>query len=319
MWDRTQHITVSCVGDYHLRQRPPIPNQDAAVTEITPRPFAVLADGAGSAKLSHVAANETVHGLASLICGLEPISSELLDREESPRGDLAEKYRYAFWAFLKDRLRRLSFAYGHEGSLDHFKTTLSVLVIGKHSSFFIKRGDSPIVVFFGGAARRIGVEDSGAWAGQVAFFSSAVTHDDLQWGLIKSDFSEAMLCSDGFADLTVHRVTNEINPFVTELLSEVRAGKQVTARLMEQLSRQEIASTFSDDKTVALICLPLSKAAVAESHPSNTKIPLAADTPYEQPRSQEPYSVHNPTAPPSSPARFDDSSSDRTRSRKRRK
>ena len=127
------------------------------------------------------------------------------------------------------------------GNWIHFKTTLSALVIGKRSSFFIKRGDSPIVVFVGGVAQRIGVEDSGAWAGQVAFFSSAASHDELQWGVNTYRlFSDAMICSDGFGDLTVHRVTDEVNPVLTELLiSDMRAGTPITARLSGATSPEE--------------------------------------------------------------------------------
>ena len=79
-WDKCWNgVACAEAGSKHLQTNPPVPCQDFAnsiAPPNAPRPVAFVADGAGSARFSHLGAEEVVSRLKHLAISLEDIHQE---------------------------------------------------------------------------------------------------------------------------------------------------------------------------------------------------------------------------------------------------
>ncbi|WP_442944097.1 protein phosphatase 2C domain-containing protein [Nostoc sp.] len=65
-WKKWRRVFDAVVGSSHLRVDPPIPCQDSALSVLISRPAIFVADGAGSARLSHFGSSAVVRYLIVL-------------------------------------------------------------------------------------------------------------------------------------------------------------------------------------------------------------------------------------------------------------
>ena len=77
---------AAVVGSAHLRGNPPKPCQDAALADSAGRALIVLADGAGSAAVSHLGAAAVIAGVRRLCRTLAGEVTATLDTEKAPTG-----------------------------------------------------------------------------------------------------------------------------------------------------------------------------------------------------------------------------------------
>ena len=86
-------IGASVVGSDHLRRE--LPLQDASAAVQSPRPAAVVCDGAGSAKKSHDGANAAVREFRIALAALEPLLRDCLDDPRTPGAFAESLWHYA--------------------------------------------------------------------------------------------------------------------------------------------------------------------------------------------------------------------------------
>lgn len=247
-----QAADAAVVGTAHLRTNPPKPCQDAALTDVSGRPLLVLADGAGSAAVSHVGASAVVAGVRRLCRTLEADMATLLDSDESPAGQgksIANKIVTHAMGVISD-LADLQ----HRG-IDDFRCTLLMWIGGSRRALWLKVGDGALVAEKDGECRCVGPLGKGEFANQTCFIGPHLDESQWAWGELNSAqlFGMAAM-SDGAAERLVSSDSSRVSAAMGKLLRGVAS---------EQLGRRDIfgllaepdfwKGTSGDDKSLALV------------------------------------------------------------------
>lgn len=122
----------------------PLPCQDAALASSDPRPWLLVADGAGSSAVSEIGARSVVAGLNRLLHTLEQQVASLLDAEQAPRPDEARRLTLLLVKHARGLLADL--AAEHRRPLKDFRCTLLLAVLGQRNLLWLKIGDGALVV-----------------------------------------------------------------------------------------------------------------------------------------------------------------------------
>jgi hypothetical protein len=243
---------AAVVGTAHLRTNPPKPCQDAALTDVSGRPLLVLADGAGSAAVSHFGASAVVAGVRRLCRTLEYDMATLLDSDDSPTGQgksIANKIVTHAIGVLSD------LADLQQRGIDDFRCTLLVWIGGNRRALWLKVGDGALVAEEDSVCRCIGPLGKGEFANQTCFIGPHLDESQWAWGELNSAqlFGMAAM-SDGAAERLVSSDSSRVSVAMGKLLRGVAA---------EQIGRRDIfgllaeadfwKGTSGDDKSLALV------------------------------------------------------------------
>lgn len=243
---------AAVVGSAHLRANPPKPCQDAALADAGGRALVVLADGAGSAAVSHIGAAAVVAGVRRLCRTLEADLATTLDTESRLIG-AAELLAHRIVTHSKGILGDLAEA--HLRGAEDFRCTLLVWVAGRQRALWLKVGDGALVAEIDAEHHCIGPAGKGEFANQTCFIAPRLEDSQWAWGEIDATrLSGLAAMSDGAAERLVANDASRVSPAVGKLLRGVAEG---------QVGRREIFSllaeggfwkgTSGDDKSLALI------------------------------------------------------------------
>lgn len=243
----------SVVGYRHIENG--LPCQDACTSQIAIRPVAILCDGAGSAKLSHIGSNALTNGLMRLCATLEPLFSSLLDTPVEP--DQNEQ------TLLNNLLARHSkgitkdLATSHQQPAKEFRSTLLIVIVGQYRSFWLQVGDGFMLTRDTSQNQWtvLTSPDKGEFANQTCFVDSNLSLNQVQSGWLSNEFDAVMLLSDGSGEKLVN--LGNYTPADTacnSLLQWLDDEKSANKNLYHFLSDPKIWSrTTGDDKSIALL------------------------------------------------------------------
>ena len=243
---------AAVVGASHLRMVPPMPCQDAAIADGAARPLAVVADGAGSAPLSHLGASSVVAAVRRLVRTLDADFAAVLDSGE-PTQEMGEALACRIVEHAAGTLEDLAMA--HQRQADDFRCTLLAWVLGTNRSMWIKVGDGALIAHGEGGICCVGPTGKGEYANQTFFVGSRLSRDQWCWGGVSSPTVKGVAAmSDGAADRLVSADGGRVAPAMRKLLDAVAAGKADRRHVFDLLADGSIwKGSSGDDKSLALL------------------------------------------------------------------
>lgn len=282
-WSGTHHLACSCVGLSHLRHAPPLPNQDFTVTSIAPRPMAMVLDGMGSSKLSHIGSRECASALRIFVHSIEPILRKLLDDEEdeTKASELAKTVKWMVGTCFTETMKQLAANYGHDElatrynllaerlgekkieAIKHFRSVISLVVVGVKRIFWFKIGDAPIIGIDGTRFMMLGKDDKGIFSNQTKAPPEHFDPNEYQHGLVGTNIlKDIVIVSDGAGSHFIGHNGSGFHAQLGEWLEQLRRSEGAVkfGEIFEYLARAEIwrGMSKSDDRSIAMLCLPLS-------------------------------------------------------------
>ena len=252
-------LAVSVIGSEHVRREMPL--QDASGVILSPRPAAVVCDGAGSARFSHVGAEAAVREFRISLAALEPMLEACLDSNETSFGGAKDYWKYlAYWmcraiVAAKDEAARVG-----SGNPRDYDFTLAAAVVGRRRTAFLQVGDGAIAV----RMRRWGSAlvfkpEKGRYANVTNFLDKATVEEDafLTRVLPTSAISGVMVMSDGPEIKMLDMSSNRPAKIVSEMIDDCAKGELDRASLLNYLtgSRWMNDPRGGDDKSVAILAL----------------------------------------------------------------
>ncbi len=203
-----------------------LPCQDAVHLSASPRPIALLSDGAGSAAISERGAQTLVIGIARLLRTLEEELAEWLDTQRDNETDMIQSAKWA------NRLRQHAIglledlARQERRPVRDVRATLQLVILGKQQIYWWKVGDGAIVARSADAMQVLGhhPDTKGEFANQTCFIDMARV-EDIHYGLLPAHTIQGMaLMSDGGAEkLVAHdgsKVAGRLANWLDELANQ---------------------------------------------------------------------------------------------------
>ena len=252
-------LAVSVIGSEHVRREMPL--QDASGVILSLRPAAVVCDGAGSARFSHVGAEAAVREFRISLATLEPMLEACLDSNETSFGGAKDYWKYlAYWmcraiVAAKDEAARVG-----SGNPRDYDFTLAAAVVGRRRTAFLQVGDGAIAV----RMRRWGSAlvfkpEKGRYVNVTNFLDKATVEEDafLTRVLPTSAISGVMVMSDGPEIKMLDIPGNRPAKIVSDMIDDCAKGELDRGSLLNYLtgSRWTNDPRGGDDKSVAILAL----------------------------------------------------------------
>lgn len=248
-------VNSSVVGMAHLRSMPTVPCQDASFVQTHERPIAIVADGVGSARFSHIGADALVRFMPCYLTSQESILRQLLDTRTSDAGLKPELAAFAtsLGSFASSVIAEVAGRMGHDPR--EFQSTLLVAVGGRTEFLVFQIGDGEIIMEDGVGLRVVSRGDVQAVAHGVAGVGMWDVPGVIKCSLVPSEDIRGVVClTDGAAERFVSHDGTKIAGRIRDLLAALR---------QEELSPYDVHGvladpanwngTSGDDKSIAML------------------------------------------------------------------
>lgn len=248
------------VGAKHLRADPPIPCQDSALVCVDGaiRPCAFVADGAGSASLSHYGSYETILRLSHIVTALDDVHIQMLDGQgEESSDEECRAHALRFLMHISETIKCL--AADKKQPYKEFRSTLLAVIVGVEKIFWLKVGDGHIVAEkLDGTLDIVGPLGKGEYANVTRFVEKNPSKTDFSCGTLSTaEVSGMALMTDGAAERLVSTDGKKIASRIAVFLDGVRNQSFGEKDLHSFLSDAEIFNPArgytGDDKGMALL------------------------------------------------------------------
>lgn len=254
--DKWFGVAEAEAGAKHLKSSPPIPCQDAAFARTDPRPVALVADGAGSARLSHFGSAETVLRLSHLAAALEDVHLRMLDSPEPPTQDECGRHARRFVIHASETIRQL--AADKSEPFKEFRCTLLAAIVGAEWVFWLKVGDGHVIrEKNNGQLQVVGPLGKGEFANVTRFVEERPQNTEIACGAFRAaEVSGLALMTDGAAEKLVSNDGQKIAGRVAKHFAEIRKGEFGEQNLRAFLSDPNIwrpPGCTGDDKGIAFL------------------------------------------------------------------
>lgn len=254
-------------GTSHRNMAPPLPCQDAATGSTLPRPFVIVADGAGSSPMSDMGAQTVVMALSRLLGTLEQEVINLLDQENQTE---SQGRRFALMLVKHGRGVLIDLAQTQRRAMKDFRCTLLLAIIGKTNLLWLKVGDGALVQekmrrLPSGEAecelKTLGMVGKGDFANETIFIDEALRIEDVQSGILPAnDVCGLVAMSDGTALALVSHDGTKVAPRLAVWLNELRGGKLIKSTLTASFYDPIFSrKAMGDDCSIALVASALAK------------------------------------------------------------
>ncbi len=250
---RWRRVFGAVVGSSHLRADPPVPCQDSALAVLVPRPAIFVADGAGSARLSHFGSSAVVRYLNRFTASIEDINQKILDQDRQQDIEIEKIYAYRFIRYTIEILQELSVE--KKEPVDFFKCTLLIAIIGKNKLFWLKVGDGFIVIEKENNLELIGPLGKGDFANQTTFVTENLADKDIYYGFLDVQHVTAVAAfTDGAGEKLVSTNGLDISRALSKFFDNIRTGEFKQFDLHQFLSNKDVwRRTTGDDKGIAIL------------------------------------------------------------------
>jgi len=243
---------AAVVGTSHLRANPPRRCQDVALADTGGRALAIVADGAGSAAVSHLGAAAVVAGVRRLCRTLESDLALTLDAPNAT-SDQAKALALRIVAHAQGIVDDLAEEHLRDGQ--DFRCTLLVWLTGRQRAFWLKVGDGVLIAERDGECLCVGPAGKGEFANQTCFIGPHLREGQWAWGELDANrLSGLAAMSDGAAERLVASDASRVAPAMVKLLrgvAEARVGRREVFALLAEADSW--MGTSGDDKSLALL------------------------------------------------------------------
>lgn len=247
------NASQSVVGYRHIESG--LPCQDTCLSQTDIRPIAILCDGAGSAKLSHMGSQALTNGLLRLCSTLEPLLVSLLDAPLTPSESEPVLLSNLLARHSKGIIKDL--ANKHLQQAKEFRSTLLITIIGQYRSFHLQIGDGFILTRDKNTHEWtvLTPPEKGEFANQTCFVDTDLSLNQVETNWLNNQFDAVMLLSDGSGEKLVNlRNHMPADSACNCLLQWLGDEKVANKNLHHFLSDPKIwSSSTGDDKSIALL------------------------------------------------------------------
>lgn len=205
-----------------------------------------IADGAGSAKLSHVGSTEATRHLLSVVRQAQPKCKEVTQAQARE--------------WMQEVLTHLASVAEREGTpISQLACTLLLGIVAKDGAVFVQIGDGGWVVqMMEDAIRPATWPQNGEFANITTFITTEAALDTLQFVRLEGKVSGFAGFTDGLQTLALNFGTRQAHaPFFKPMFDAIRAcgdETELIAPLRGFLSSESVTSRTDDDKTLVLAC-----------------------------------------------------------------
>lgn len=204
-----------------------------------------VADGAGSAVLSHVGSDEAVRHLLAVI-RLAEFDFKVVTQEQARR-------------WMQEVLNHLTTVAERESiSVSQLACTLLLGIVAKTGAVFAQIGDGGWVVERDGELAPGTWPQNGEFANITTFITTESALDTMQFVRVEGKISAVAGFTDGLQTLALNFAARQAHaPFFTPMFDSVRACDDETeliAPLRGFLASESVTSRTDDDKTLVLAC-----------------------------------------------------------------
>lgn len=248
-----QGSAATLVGLAHLRHAPPQPCQDAACVVLGKRPCLIVADGAGSAALSHQGSQALVNGLRRLLDTLADDYAAALDAIDEPSQEQLRKLALRPVKHGLGLLQDLASELHHPVGL--FRSTLIVAIGGGSRWLWLRVGDGALVIEQKGHLQLIGQAGKGEYANQTQFIDEQLHPDSVQFGVFSSaGLSGVAAMSDGAAERLVNLQTGQVAGLLGQFIAQAQQNQLSPLKLHQFFAHAETwQQTTGDDRALAIL------------------------------------------------------------------
>jgi serine/threonine protein phosphatase PrpC len=241
-------VPVSVIGTSH--EKTDIPCQDCCdflrvISGEETVLLVALADGAGSAALSHIGSFEAVHHLLSIASQANLAPSEI--SKEQIREWMGKVLQH--FATVAER---------EKTTVAQLACTLLFGIVGKSDAIFCQIGDGAWVVEKDGDLIPITWPQNGEFANITTFITSDGALDTMQFERLTGTVAALAGFTDGLQALALSFSTRTAHaPFFKPMFASVQNCKDETsliAPLQAFLASEDITNRTDDDKTLVLAC-----------------------------------------------------------------
>jgi hypothetical protein len=245
MW---KAVGTSVAGTSHVESNVPCQDYSAyqrVVIGSAPALIIAIADGAGSARLSHVGAQEAVGNLLRIIPpGLRSVF------------DIDEHIARGWLNNTRIHLQRISTR--EDCELRDLGSTILVAVLTDLVSFFVQIGDGAWISKRNGEYIVATWPSDGEYVNETTFLTSANWVDSIKYEVVTGAVSAVAGFTDGLQRLALQFDSRSVHaPFFEPLFRILRAaddGNSLISPLKEFLVSDRVAERTNDDKTLVLAC-----------------------------------------------------------------
>lgn len=252
-------------GTSHRNKIPALPCQDAAISAIHPKPFVIVADGAGSSMMSDVGAQAVVMALSRLLETLEQEVAILLDQDQQTE---EKGRRFALMLVKHARGVLIDLAQTQRRAIKDFRCTLLLAIVGKTNLLWLKVGDGAIIQekirsLLDGSTkselRTLGEVGKGDFANETTFIDDSLRIEDVKSGFLPAgDICGLAAMSDGAALALVSHDGTKVAQRLETWLNELRSGKLKKSILTASFYDSDFSRrAMGDDCSIALVASAL--------------------------------------------------------------
>lgn len=261
------------VGLSHRDSNPPKPCQDSGNAKSDPRPFVIIADGAGSSAVSEIGSKTVVTGLSRLFSTIEKQLGQLLDYQQ----DNKEKIQQTALLIVKHAKGLLEdLSVEHVRPLKDFRCTLLLAIHGSVNTLWVKVGDGAIVVETINEGlllekKTIGHAGKGEFSNETIFIDEHIKPSDVQYGVLSSkSITGLAVMSDGAAECLVstdgRRIANQVSIWFDALRQGTLKRRALTTMFY---SEGFTKGKTGDDCSIALASCEIEKNKDVQKRDSN--------------------------------------------------
>lgn len=207
--------------------------------------LAAMADGAGSAALSHIGASEAVHHLL-----------EVIPRSHLAVGEVSKEQVRAWMLEVLDHLAAVAEREGT--SLSQLACTLLLALVSRNGAVFAQIGDGACVVEKDGEILPATWPQNGEYINVTTFITTEHALDTMQFERIEGEIAAVAGFTDGLQMLVLDfRAQSAHAPFFTPMFASVRNCEDeasLIAHLRSFLASEPVTARTDDDKTLVLAC-----------------------------------------------------------------
>ena len=250
-------VAVSVIGNDHIKRE--LPLQDASAAIHSPRPAAVVCDGAGSAAMSHDGANAAVRAFRIAVAALEPLLGDCLDSERTPWGFADDLWRYAAgWICRALVAAKDEAARSGTGNPGDYEFTFAATVVGRLRTGFIQVGDGAICVCTRGGRCDLAFKpEKGRFANMTTFLDGKVVEKSgyMTRVMPTADVEGVLVMSDGPAVNMLDLMSMRPAPIVAQMVADYRNGESDRGDLLNYLTGSQWTRDprGGDDKSIVLL------------------------------------------------------------------
>ena len=240
------------IGSRHVARN--CPCQDAAWAEAGPLPWAVVADGRGSARCSEFGAQAAVETIRHLITAERESFEEILGTGRRTKPVRSQRWRQWIEEKILPALQAdfPALAQQHQVPMSEFEYTLALVVVGSGYLGWFRVGDCGLVQAKRSVTESLGQPRKGLWANETWFVNPGTCQFDCGVASVRAVKAIA-LHSDGLVGRFYDLRTGRPGPAFGQIGHLVATGQWTGTTITGLLAAPDWDKVCDDDRSLAIL------------------------------------------------------------------